>query len=112
MRQFQSQSEVDAFVNQMRIGRGLPPLPDGYHVVQIVEGLVTGCGCRVTSVVPGDHFTIYHHNDCKILYRRFRHEVVRCTPKGQAMCGTPDPYTKAVMRLDLPWPYELWGTGA
>ena len=43
MRQFKSQAEVDEYHNQMRIGRGLPPLPDGYHVTQIVEGLVTGC---------------------------------------------------------------------
>ena len=28
-------------------------------------------------------------------------------PEGQAVCSTPDPHTKAVMRLDLPWPHEL-----
>lgn len=107
MWQFQSQAEVDEYVNQMRQERGLDPLPDGYHVTQIVEGMVTGCGCQVTSVRPGSHFAIYHHGDCKNSHPYHR-EVVQCTKEGQACCSTPDPKTKAVMRLDLPWPHELW----
>ncbi|HUW11318.1 MAG TPA: hypothetical protein VM537_16425 [Anaerolineae bacterium] len=108
MRQFQSQEEVDQFVNEMRQERGLDPLPDGYHVVQIVEGMFTGCGCQVGSVRPGSHFTIYHHDDCRIVNPHLhRREVVKCTSEGQAVCGTLDPDTKAVMRLDLPWPHEL-----
>lgn len=109
MRQFKSQSEIDEFVNQMRQERGLNPLPNGHHVTQIVEGLTTGCGCQVTSVRPGSHFAIYHHDEClaKNPYHP-RREVVQCSPEGQAVCGTSDPNTKAVMRLDLPWPWELW----
>ena len=106
MRQFKSQAEVDQFVNEMRRDRGLEPLPEGYHVVQIVEGMTAGCGCQVTSVRPGSHFSIYHHDDCRN-HHLTRREVVQCTPEGQAVCSTPDPHTKAVMRLDLPWPHEL-----
>ena len=105
MRQFKSQAEVDQFVNEMRQGRGLDPLPGGYHVVQIVEGITAGCGCKVTSVRPGSHYTIYHHDGCTIKHHA-RREVVRCT-KGQAVCSTPDPHVKAVMKIDLPWPHEL-----
>jgi len=108
MRQFKSQAEIDEYVNQMRAERGLDPLPDGYHVVQIVEGMFTGCGCQVGSVRPGSHFTIYHHDDCLTVNPHLhRREVIRCTPEGQAVCGTLDPNTKAVMRLNLPWPHEL-----
>jgi len=106
MYQFKSQEEVDKFHNDMRIQRGLQPLPSGYHVVQIVEGLVSGCGCQVTVVVPSSHYAIYHHDDC-YLSRQVRREVVQCTA-GQAVCSTQDKHTKALMRLDLPWPHELW----
>ena len=106
MRQFKSQAEIDEYVNQMRAERGLDPLPDGYHVTQIVEGMITGCGCQVTSVRPDSHYTIYHHDDCKNRHQ-VRREVVPCTPEGQAVCSTPDLHTKAVMRLNLPWPHEL-----
>jgi len=105
MRQFKTQAEVDEFVNEMRASHGLNPLPDGYHVVEIVEGMTAGCGCQVTSVRPRSHYTIYHHDGCTIK-RHAHREVVRCT-SGQAVCSTPDPHTKAVMRLDLPWPHEL-----
>ena len=107
MYQFKSQEEVDKFHNDMRAGRGLRPSSFGYHVVQIVEGLASGCGCQVTVVVPGSHYVIYHHHDCKNLHLVPR-EVVRCTKEGQAVCSTQDEYTRAVMRLDLPWPHELW----
>ena len=109
MKQFKSQADVDQFVNEMRAERGLDPLPDGYYVVQIVEGLVAGCGCQVTSVRPGSHYTIYHHDGCTIRHHT-RRGVVQCTPEGQAVCSTPDPHVKAVMRIDLPWPHELWAT--
>jgi len=106
MYQFKSQTEVDKFHNDMRESRGLLPLPAGYHVIQIVEGLVSGCGCQVTAIVPGSHFSIYHHDDCS--YSVYEHRtVVQCT-EGQAVCSTQDKHTKAVMRLDLPWPHELW----
>ena len=107
MKQFKSQAEVDEYHNQMRAERGLDRLPDGYHVVQIVEGMVAGCGCQVTSVRPGSHFAIYHFSSCRNSHHS-RREVVKCTKEGQAVCSTTDPKTKAVMRLDLPWPHELW----
>ncbi len=105
MYRFKSQSEVDELHNNMRESRGLQSLPGGRHVTQVVEGLVTGCGCRVTAVRPGSHYTIYHHDDCPHS-RYVRREIVRCTA-GQAVCSTQDEHVKAVMRLDLPWPHEI-----
>ncbi len=107
MRQFKSQEEIDQFVNEKRAERGLDPLPDGYHVVELREGMVSGCDCIVTSVRPGSHFTTMHTDECLTRFPLFqRREVVRCVD-GQAVCSTPDEHVKAVMRLDLPWPHEL-----
>jgi len=111
MKFFKSQQEVDEFVNEKRAERGLAPLPEGYHVTQIHEGMVTGCGCQITTVRPGSHFTIFHNNDCYLMVpgsRTPRREVVRCY-EGQGVSSTADDHTKAVMRIDLPWPHEMEG---
>lgn len=107
MRILHSQDDVDEFVNEMRTERGLDSLPAGYHVIELHEGQVAGCGCTVVSVRPNSHFTIIHNDACLTRFPLFqRREVVRCVD-GQAVCTTPDEYVRAVMRLDLPWPHEL-----
>ena len=110
MQQFKSQDEVDQFVNEMRGGRGLDSLPVGYHVTEIHEGMRRDCGCEVVSVRPGSHYTIYRCDECVAIYSLLRRrEVVRCVD-NQAVFALNE-HTKAVMRIDLPWPHELPGFG-